>query len=124
MKGLQRPFSVLVAENIHWVVLAAVLIAILVSFYRYGIVREYTILLEAPCDPTVSECYARDCADPDACPPDHLSDYQVYALPASFLDRCDSNYCLNLCGGQSAECRAIPCSDQDEIECRGPSHSA
>jgi hypothetical protein len=124
MTGLRRPFFAFAARNVHWLILAAVLLAVLTSFYRYGVVRAYTIILEAPCDPTRTECYARDCAEPGSCPPDNLSAYQLYALPASLFDQCDSNYCLSLCKESGTACRPMPCGDQTEVECEGPNHSA
>ena len=104
---------------LHWVLLALVAIAIFASFYTYLFAKNYDFLIEIPCSTGFQECYTRDCSTDD-CPPNNLSAYSMYRIPARLFDSCTNNGCVNLCGNGSADCENIPCSSQTDIECGGP----
>jgi len=107
---------------LHWVLLAAAAFAVLASLYTYSVAKNYDFLIEAPCDAAFQQCYVRDCSTGD-CPPNDLSEYSLYSIPASLFSSCADNGCANLCGNGNAACENIPCSSQEEEECSGPQYA-
>ncbi|MDP3965569.1 MAG: hypothetical protein Q8Q13_02100 [bacterium] len=104
---------------LHWVLLASTAIAILASFYIYFFTKNYDFLIEAPCDAALSQCYVRDCSTGD-CPPNNLSAYSLYRVPAALFSSCTDNSCSNICTAGNTVCKEIPCSSQVDVECSGP----
>jgi len=103
---------------LHWILLATVFVAILFSFYKYYMTQNYLFLVEAPCDPQAAECYVRDC-DEEECPPNGLSEYRLFGVPAELFNICVDNSCQNICSIE-AYCEELLCSAQEEIECSTP----
>ncbi|OGG57832.1 hypothetical protein A2853_00470 [Candidatus Kaiserbacteria bacterium RIFCSPHIGHO2_01_FULL_55_17] len=108
----ESPFS------LHWFLFGMIAVAIAFSFYKYFFAKNYTFLVEAPCDSSTQECYVRDCEE-EECPPNGLSTYRIFAVPASRFGECTDNSCIDLCveGGPCAE---LLCSAQEEISCERP----
>lgn len=104
---------------LHWVLLALVVVAVITSLYTYLFAKNYDFLIEASCDAATQQCYVRDCSTGD-CPPNNLSAYVVYSVPASVFSSCADNACSNICAGWNSPCKAIPCSSQTDIECSEP----
>ncbi len=102
---------------IHWILLFSVVVAIIVSGYKYLITKDYEFLVEAPCNSALSLCYVRDC-DNDYCPPNGLSEYRVFSIPASRFKDCSDNSCANVCvaGGP---CTEAACSEEAGDSCAG-----
>ncbi|MEK7480004.1 MAG: hypothetical protein AAB665_01800 [Patescibacteria group bacterium] len=104
---------------LHFILLASAVIAILISLYTYLYARAYDFLVEAPCSVVTAECYVRDCSEGD-CPPNNLSSYRVFSVPASAFDACTDNSCINICSAAGGPCTEIACSEQEDVECLGP----
>lgn len=102
-----------------WLLLLSVLVGFGVSIYRYDIAKNYSLFVEAPCDPLTNECYVRDC-DNDGCPPNDLAVYRTFTLPAQEFAHCTDNSCLSICPSEAHSCTEIMCSDQDDVSCEGP----
>ena len=103
---------------LHWVLVATVCVAIVFSFYKYLWTKNYLFLVEAPCNQQTMECYVRDC-DEEECPPNGLSEYRLFSVPADVFRSCTDNSCWNVCAAGSS-CEEILCTTQDEIECVSP----
>jgi len=104
---------------LHWILLAATLIAIFVSLYIYLFGQRYDFLIEAPCNVATQECYVRDCSEGD-CPPNELSSYRVFIVPAATFDSCTDNSCANVCSPDNSPCTEVMCSAQEDVQCLGP----
>ncbi len=107
------------AFPVHWVLLASVGIAVLVSVYVYFIQKNYDFFVEAPCNAATNECYVRDCSEGD-CPPNGLATYRVFNVPATLFSSCEDNSCMNVCAKNNSPCTELLCSDQSDVECAGP----
>lgn len=105
---------------ILWVLLVSVLIILGQSVYKNYIAKNYTFYLEAPCNPATDECYVRTCATDGDCPPNNLTTYRVFQLPAYEFKNCSNNSCLNICPSVAYSCEEIKCSTQTDISCEGP----
>lgn len=105
---------------ILWILLVSVVIILGQSMYKNYIVKDYLFFTEATCDSTVNECYSRSCDVSGDCPPDNLTVYRVFQLPASQFTYCSDNSCLNICPSTAHSCEEIKCSTQSDISCEGP----
>ena len=105
---------------IFWILIASVLIILGQSIYKNYIAKDYLFFVEAKCDPALDECYSRSCDIEGDCPPDNLTLYRVFQLPASQFSDCSDNSCLNICPSETYSCEEILCSTQEEISCEGP----
>lgn len=105
--------------QLHLVLLSSVVLAVVICFYTYLYAQNYDFFIEAPCSTAFEQCYVRDCSEGD-CPPNNLSAYSVYSIPAGFFVSCSDNSCYNICEGGGAACKKIPCSSQSGAECLGP----
>lgn len=105
---------------LYEILLVGVGLALTATFYLYLYAKQYDFIIEAPCDATAQECYVRDCSEGD-CPPNELSEYRVYSIPAALFSSCTDNSCVNIClGQQSSSCEEILCSSQGDYECTAP----
>jgi|GEM_PF-2048911 len=105
---------------IFWILLISVLIIFGQSMYKNYVAKDYLFFVEAKCDSVVNECYVRSCDVDGDCPPDNLTSYRVFQLPASQFKNCSDNSCLNICPSTASSCEEIPCSTQSDISCEGP----
>lgn len=104
---------------LHVILLASTVVATLISLYTYLYARGYDFLVEAPCSVATEACYVRDCSEGD-CPPNDLSSYRVFLIPAADFDSCDDNSCVNICSLEDGPCTEIVCSSQEDVQCLGP----
>jgi hypothetical protein len=109
---------------ILWVLIASVLVILGQSMYKNYVVKDYLFFVEAQCDSSVNECYVRSCDVDGDCPPNNLSTYRVFQLPASQFHNCSDNSCLNICPSEAHSCEEIKCSTQSDISCEGPGAAA
>ena len=103
-----------------WVLLASVVIILGQSLYKNYYAKDYLFYVEAACDSTASECYSRSCEVEGDCPPNNLSTYRVFELPASQFQYCTDNSCINICPSTEHSCTEISCSSQEDVACEGP----
>jgi hypothetical protein len=107
--------------SLHSILLITAFLAIAFSFYKYSWTKDYLFLVESSCNAQISECYVRDC-DEEECPPNGLSAYRLFSVPAAQFGACNDNSCANVCS-DGLSCEEILCSSQEEIECTSP-HAA
>ncbi len=103
---------------VQWFFALTALCALAASVWIYFIQKDYTFIVEIPCDPLVNECFVRDCEAGD-CPPEGLSSYREFAVPAALFDSCTTATCENVCLSGSA-CEEHYCREQTDILCVYP----
>lgn len=104
---------------LYEMLLVMVALALAASFYLYLYAEKYDFIIEASCDPATQECYTRDCSGGD-CPPNELSTYRVFRVPATTFDTCTDNGCTGVCTALNSPCLEIACSTQSAQSCAGP----
>jgi len=88
------------------------------SWYQYSYKKNYDYLVEAACDPTIENCFFRDCeASPDDCPPNQLSYYKEYLVKAYDFPSCTDGTCLEQCMSGSIQCKENLCSETEGAIC-------
>lgn len=99
-----------------WIAFVAAAAVFCTSMYAHLFAADFDYLVEAECDAGTQTCYVRDC-EADECPPNGLSSYTLYVVPARDFAQCTDNACSNVClpGG----CEEIRCSDETD-ECSHP----
>lgn len=102
----------------HWILLVAVIIALLASMYKYVWLQDYYFYVEANCDPSVQECYTRNC-DEEECPPRGLTNYRLFLISAKTFQACADNQCSNVCIEGSELCTEVPCDPGGDVQCIG-----
>jgi hypothetical protein len=102
--------------QVHWILLAMMVVAFIVSINKFYVHQNYDVFVEAPCDPKTQQCYTRDCSTGN-CPPNNLSVYRLYKVPASVFPSCSDNSCANVCKEGSTSCVEVPCSSQSDVDC-------
>lgn len=105
---------------IFWILLVSVLIILGQSMYKNYVAQDYLFFVQAKCDISTNECYVRTCDNSGDCPPNNLTAYRVFQLPASQFKNCADNSCLNICPSAASSCEEILCSTQSDISCEGP----
>ncbi len=110
--------------GILWVLLVSVLIILGQSVYKNYIMKDYLFFVQAKCDPVTNECYTRTCDNVGDCPPNNLTIYRIFQIPASQFKNCSDNSCLNICPSSAYSCEEIKCSTQSDISCEGPGATA
>lgn len=102
-----------------WIFVALVALAFAVSAIRFWALQEYAYLVEQECDPGTHLCFARSC-DEGECPPNELSFYRMFSIPAESFKECADNSCINLCTGElDSPCEEILCLPGEET-CTAP----
>lgn len=109
---------------VFWILLISVVIVLGQSMYKNYVVKDYLFYVEASCDSSTNECYSRSCDIEGDCPPDNLTTYRVFELPASQFQYCSDNSCLNICPSETYSCEEILCSAQEDVSCEGPTATA
>lgn len=92
-------------------------IAVAATGWRFLVWKDYTLYLEASCDPAKETCFSRDCSNPDECPPNGLSEYKVYQISARDFPKCSDDSCTAECENQTIACTQILCGDSAEDTC-------
>lgn len=90
------------------------LAVIATSFYFFYFKKDYSFLVESPCDPTKDVCIQRDCTNPDDCPPNQLSVFKRYSLNAGDFKRCENEDCTKACETGVIECELLECVEDLE----------
>jgi len=90
----------------------AVFIVTALAFYKFYILKDYYIKLEAACDPAAEKCFIYECdpADDDQCPQapnERVSYYKIIEKKASDLPLCDPN---------DAGCPPITCRTSEDCQ--------
>lgn len=104
--------------------------AVFFSFYKYFIVRDYDVRLEADCDPAIESCFIYTCepADDSECPEnpeERVSYYKMIEKKASKIELCNPGEEGCEAGGctRGDDCREIFCgeiSSREEDGCMYP----
>lgn len=105
---------------IFGVLIISVMIVFGQSMYENYVARNYFFYVEASCNPATNECYSRTCDNNGDCPPNNLTTYRIFQLPASQFHDCSDNSCLNICPSSAYDCEEIKCSTKSDISCEGP----
>lgn len=100
-----------------WIIALSVVAVITSTAYKFLFLKDYNFIVEAPCDPTKSTCFIRDCSNPDDCPPNGLSVYRQFNVKASDFGKCANNSCLNECLTGKIACAEIKCSESSGDTC-------
>lgn len=95
----------------------SIVAVIIATAHRFLIAKDYDFIVEAPCDPLVDICFARDCSLPDECPPNNLENYRMFNIKAYDFEKCADNSCLNECLSGQIYCQEIFCGDSEEDAC-------
>jgi len=106
-------------HSIVLVLLGSIVLVVIVTGYIFIIKRDYSFIIESSCDPTSQTCFHRDCSNPDDCPPNGLSNYQIYEVKAVDFPRCSDNSCPE-CQMKSISCISVACDSEVGDECIGP----
>ena len=106
-----------VDKALFFVFFLAVLTVFAYSIYTYWYQKDFTILVEASCDPASSSCYIRDCSIEDECPPNNFSEYRVFSVSAKDFAKCEDETCLYECTNNVISCLEITCGSDEEDEC-------
>ncbi|MFA9262882.1 MAG: hypothetical protein ACEQSB_06070, partial [Undibacterium sp.] len=81
------------------------------SYYRFFVVRDYTVHVQAPCDPAAEKCFVYECDDSiGECTGDPASDTTYYKL----VDR--SAHSMPMCNPADSACGAYVCPES-EVGC-------
>jgi hypothetical protein len=94
-----------------WLISISCLAVILGAFYFFYYQKDYDFIVEVACDPTVESCTERDCTNPDDCPPNGLSDFKRYSVPASDFEKCENEDCTTACEMGIIECELQECEE-------------
>ena len=108
------------------ILLAGVFITIIVSFYSFYYKKNYDFFVETQCNPKTETCFFRDCeVNPDICPPNNLSYYNIYSLNAGDFKSCVNEDCTLVCTTGTINCTKTECTDSDinDGTCVLPSNS-
>ena len=109
---------------VFWILFVSVIFVVGQTLYLQTFSKDYLFFVEASCDPAVNECYVRSCDSIDDCPPNGLTTFRSFQLPASQFKYCSDNSCLNICPSDDYSCEELFCSDQEDYSCEGPETSA
>jgi hypothetical protein len=85
------------------------------NFYSFYLLKDYTLLVEAPCGEGES-CFIRSC-EGEECPPSGLESYRMFAINASDFSACVDESCISECKSGGIECEEVMCSDSPESTC-------
>ena len=92
-----------------WLIGVSCLVVILVSFCSFYFKKNYNFIVETACDTSKEECFQRDCANPDDCPPNGLSDFKRFSLKASDFQYCQNEDCTMICENRAIKCAPVKC---------------
>lgn len=98
-----------------WLIGLSCLAAIGCAFYFFYYQKDYDFIVETACDPTKETCFQRDCANPDDCPPNGLSEFKRYSLNAGDFHACENEDCTAACETGKIKCEPIECAEDEEM---------
>ncbi len=87
----------------------SIAIVIIFTAQRFMFEKNYTFILEAPCDSTTERCFHRDCSTENECPPNLLENYKKYNIQASDFQNCSDNSCIKECMSNAIVCEETVC---------------
>ncbi len=105
-KKLLTPFTIL---NI--VLFLSVMVS---SFYFFYIKKNFKFIVETTCDPSIEQCFLRDCTNADDCPPNGFSQFKRYELNTNDFKYCTNEDCKIACESKQIKCEPIACSEDVE----------
>jgi hypothetical protein len=118
-----------------WTFFLVIITVVIITFFKYFVLKDYIIQAEADCDPMTEKCFIykcvpgedEDCTDDPEDPEAMLSYYKIVDKKAYLIPLCDPNDencdALNCQGQDEENCRETLCSDEtkeDGIECVDP----
>jgi hypothetical protein len=100
-----------------WTFFLVIITVVIITFFKYFVIKDYIIQAEANCDPMTEECFIyecvpgtdADCADDPEDPEAMLSYYKIVEKKAFLIPDCDPN---------NENCDALNCQGQDEENCK------
>lgn len=87
--------------------------------WSYLFQKNYSFIVEAPCDPETETCFYRDCEE-EYCPPNALSNFRMFSVLAKDFPNCLGNSCLTECISGTLSCEEIVCGTSSEDICGAP----
>lgn len=103
-------------RKINWLLLLislSCIVVIFVSFYFFYLKKDFDFIVEVSCDPTLEECFVRDCENVK-CPSNDLSVFKKYTLKAKDFKYCENENCAVACESGQVQCEAVPCEIDEE----------
>lgn len=88
------------------------------SFYKFLILRDYWLYIQAPCDPLMNTCFVHDCEPEDVrCNtlPEGKFYYKILSTHASNLAGCEGEICIADCF-EGERCKLWFCSEESLAE--------
>lgn len=107
------------SKNLFIVFFGFILLMVIISFYKYFIVKDYYIEVEIPCSPDVENCFVYKCLDSEGCTGEgDIYYYKLLKKKASAIPLCDPELsdCAAYDCSDGIDCFIINCNSQDE-EC-------
>ena len=98
-----------------WIMVLSVVAVIITTAYLFLWRKDYTFVVEAPCDSATELCFYRDCED--YCPPNGLATYRVFEVSAADFSTCSDNSCLRECTSGLLDCSEVFCDVEAGDEC-------
>ncbi len=83
-------------NNFFWIFLISIFIIILSNVYLYYFKKDFNILIEASCDPSIETCFQRSCENGE-CPPNNYEHYRSYSLKGYLFESCQLDNCESFC---------------------------
>lgn len=103
---------------INLLLVFSIILAISFSFYHYYYQQDYNYRVEALCDPSIENCFYRECdINIDACLPNKLSYYKVFILKAYDFPKCADNSCKSECESGKMICKQVSCNRLSDDQC-------
>ena len=115
---MQKPDTIFLIAIVSMVVLA-----IGSTFWLFYLQKNYTVIVEASCDPASETCFYRLCTSSENtgdCPPNELENYKVFSLQAYDFENCADNSCKQECESGTFECVETVCGETEGDECSMP----
>ncbi len=91
------------------------LAVIAVNFYTLYFQKNYDFIVETACDPAAEECFARDCSEEGACPPNELQYFKRYTISAKNFPMCEGEDCTSACETVMGACEQMMCEPDEEF---------
>jgi hypothetical protein len=84
------------------------------NFYFLYIEKNYDFIIEGVCNPSIEECFQRDCSEEGSCPANNLSNFKRYSLNAGDFKYCENEDCSLVCESGKIKCKQIVCEEDLE----------
>lgn len=94
------------------VLICSILAVIIFSLVKYVILKDYKLFIMAPCDPSISECFVRECEGDIRCSDQLEMNYKIIIRKASDLLSCEKDIdCSPFSCNSSQDCEIYYCSE-------------